>query len=288
MVKAKAYVVYGLGEGCHEEVLHAYSRAGAISELIHFRELISTKKLFESQILNLSGGFFHGDIGGAGMCAANEIEHALINSKKFKDLLLEYIEKGGIVYGQCNGFQVLVKTGLLPGIDNDYSKQTVTLTTNDCGVYRVDPVLHKIQRKHFAFERIDHLWLWCRHGEGKIQFYTDSGLISKEEGEENRKKVNEGRVLLRYIHKENYEVTEKFPHSPNGSVDGIAGLVNSNGHIFAHMGHTEVGVYKSSDPRFFRWKDDLRRQGVKAADLDEKKLEGMCLQIYKNIVNYFK
>ena len=144
----KAYVVNGLGIGCHEESAHAYEKAGEKAEIVHIRQLLSgDKNLFESQILNLSGGFLHGDILGAGMCAANEIEHAVLKNdeeRKLKDLLIEYAEKGNVIYGQCNGFQLLVKTGLLPGINNDYSRQTVTLTYNDCGVYRVSPILHKI------------------------------------------------------------------------------------------------------------------------------------------------
>src|SRR3989344_7971168 len=113
----KVYVVSGLGIGCHEEAAHAYKRAGAEAEIIHIRQLLSgEKKLFNSQILNFSGGFLHGDILGAGMCAANELEHAAIHDdgqlKKMKDMLVDYAEKGNVIYGQCNGFQLLVKTGL--------------------------------------------------------------------------------------------------------------------------------------------------------------------------------
>jgi phosphoribosylformylglycinamidine synthase len=281
MIKPKAYVINGLGIGCHAEAAHAYQRAGADAEVVHIRQLLAGGKdfLFMSQILNLSGGFLHGDILGAGMCAANELEHSGI-----KDLLLEYAEKGNVIYGQCNGFQLLVKTGLLPGIDNDYARQTVTLTHNDCGIYRVSPVRHKVEKKHFAFEGIDDsdLLLWCRHGEGKLMFYSDSGLVSKEEGEENRRKVNEKHVLLRYVSPDG-KTAEKFPYNPNGSVDGIAGLVNLNGQIFAHMAHTEVSIYSSRDPRWFFEKDRLRREGIQ---IDEKNLEGIALKIFQNIVNH--
>ena len=132
-MRPKAYVINGLGIGCHEEAAHAYEKAGADAEIVHIRQLLSGGKkfLFKSQILNLSGGFLHGDILGAGMCAANELEHSGI-----KDLLIEYAQRN-VIYGQCNGFQLLVKTGLLPGIYGDYSRQTVTLTHNDCGNYFV-------------------------------------------------------------------------------------------------------------------------------------------------------
>lgn len=274
----KAYATNGLGIGCHKEVADAFEKAGAKAEIIHIKQLLSGEKdIFDSQILNLSGGFLHGDILGAGICAANELEHSGI-----KDRLIEYAEKGNVIYGQCNGFQLLVKTGLLPGINKDYSKQTLTLTHNDCGNYRVTPALHKIESGHFAFKDIDEdLYLWCRHGEGKIQFYSEHGLISKQEAEQNRKKVNQNHVLLRYA-KENNS-TQEFPYNPNGSVNGIAGLLNENGCIFGHMAHPEVSVYASRDPRWFFIKDDLRRQGIK--DYESK---GIGLKIFENIVDRFK
>jgi phosphoribosylformylglycinamidine synthase subunit PurQ / glutaminase len=296
MAKPKAYVISGLGIGCHEEVAHAYTKAGADAEIIHIKQILNgQKKLSETDILNLAGGFLHGDMLGSGMCAANEIEHSIIpdgdEQKRLKEVMIKFAEKGNVIWGQCNGFQLLVKTGLLPGIDNDYSKQTLTLTHNDCGNYRVAPVLHKIEMpNHFAFKGIDDtdLYLWCRHGEGKIQFHSEYGLIKKEEGEQNRKRVNESHVLLRYADPATKQATEEFPHNPNGSVDGIAGLTNPNGNIFGQMAHPEVGIYKSRDPRFFQLKDEWRRQGIKAADIDEKRLEDTCLQIFKNIIEYVK
>ncbi len=288
----KAYVVYGLGIGCHREVAYAYEKAGAEAELVHIRQLLSGEKiLFNSQILNLSGGFLHGDILGAGMCAANELEHAKISEddgKRIKDLLVEYSEKGNVIYGQCNGFQLLVKTGLLPGIDNDYSRQTVTLTTNDCGNYRVAPVLHRVVKSHFAFEGIDDdFYIWCRHGEGKIRFYSDYGLVPKEEGERNRRMINANHVLLRYVDPVTKQPTEEFPHNPNGSVDGTAGLLNLNGNIFAQMGHTEVAVEISRDPRFFAMKDELRRQGIRSEDLLKRIGDGVGSKVFRNIVKHF-
>jgi phosphoribosylformylglycinamidine synthase len=289
----KAYVVNGLGVGCHQEVAHAYEKARAKAEIIHIKQLLKGEKdLFDSQILNLSGGFLHGDMMGAGMCAANEIEHATLSNdeeRKFKDVLLEFVEKGNIVYGQCNGFQVLVKTGLLPGIANNHSKQTVTLTDNNCGVYRVTPAMHVVENDHFAFEGLDDdFYLWCRHGEGKIVFYSDHSLVKEKRGEVHRKIINERHVLLRYVDPDTKKTTEEFPHNPNGSVDGIAGLANNNGRVFGHMAHPEVSVYLSRDPRYFRLKDKWRRGGFSSVHFDKKKLEGIGLKIFKNIVMYFE
>lgn len=279
----KVYVTKGLGIGCHEEVAHAYQKAGADVEIVHLKQILTgEKRLEDSQILNLSGGFLHGDILGAGMCAANELEHSGI-----KDKLLRYKEDGNIVYGQCNGFQLMVRTGLLPGVNNDFTRQTVTLTNNDCGVYRVDFVLHKVEPiKHFAFEGIDEIYLWCRHGEGNLKFYSPYGSVSKEESEQIREAVNKNHVLLRYISPETHKPTQAFPYNPNGSVDAIAGLANNT--FIGHMAHTEVGVYITRDPRWPKIKDDLRRKGIKAGDLTDKMMEGPALQVFRNIVEYFR
>lgn len=286
--KPKVYVIKGLGIGCHTEAAHAYEKAGADVEIVHIRQLLAGGRefLFRSQVLNLSGGFLHGDILGAGMCAANELEQSGI-----KDLLIEYANKGNVIYGQCNGFQLLVKTGLLPGINRDYSKQTVTLTHNDCGNYRVAPVAHMVDGSynHFAFSGLrDMFYLWCRHGEGKIQFHSKSGLIDEKQAESNRLITNYGYVILRYVDTNTRKPTEQFPYNPNGSAHGIAGLANTNGNIFGHMAHTEVGVYRSRDSRFFEWKEMLRRQSVKAEDITQEKLEDVCLRVFKNIVNYVR
>lgn len=297
MAKPKVYVTNGLGIGCHEEVAHAYAKAGADAEVVHIKQLLSGEKnIFDAQIINFAGGFLHGDILGAGMCAANELEHSVVNDERLKDRLVRFSEKG-VIYGQCNGFQLLVKTGLLPGINNDYSKQTATLTHNDCGSYRVDYVRHNIEplhASHFAFKNITYpISMWCRHGEGKLMFNSESGLVSTEEGERIRTVVNSRHVLLRYATPDNNRAeSADYPHNPNGSVDGIAGIVNHNGHIFAHMAHSEVGIYASRDPDWFATKERLKRTAgmfpAPTFNHDSEFNNGECLRIFKNIVDYFK
>lgn len=277
----RAYVINGLGIGCHEEVKHAFEVAGAEAEIIHIRRLLAGDvDLSQAQILNFAGGFLHGDMGGAGMYAANELEQSGI-----KDSLLEFVEDGGVIYGQCNGFQLLVKTGLLPGIGGDYSRQTVTLTNNDVDNYRVDFVHLRVEGKTnpFAFLEADKLAMWSRHGEGKIQFHTRFGSITEEEGERNRAAVNESHVLLRYVDPTNLEMppTEEFPHNPNGSVDGIAGLVDTTGRIFGQMPHPEAGVYISRMPGYFGAKDALRRRENKPSH------HAYGREVFRNIVRFF-
>ncbi|MFH1054079.1 MAG: phosphoribosylformylglycinamidine synthase subunit PurQ [Candidatus Woesearchaeota archaeon] len=283
MKTPKAFVIYGNGIGCHKEVAHAFEKAGAAVDLVHMNALLRRiVDIKDADIVDFAGGFLQRDDLGAGMCAANELEHSGI-----KDDLIEFAHAGKVIYGQCNGFQLLVKTGLLPGIDANYSRQTVTLTYNDCGNYRDSHVLHSKDRPHFAFQGIEgnDLWMSCRHGEGKMLFYSPYGSIPEDEAARNRNAVNENHVLLRYIDPITLKPTEEFPHSPNGSVDGIAGLVNMTSTIFGHMAHPEVGIYRSRNPDFFKWKDRMRRAGV---TVDDKLMRAACLKVFENIVDYLR
>ncbi|HIH39086.1 phosphoribosylformylglycinamidine synthase subunit PurQ [Candidatus Woesearchaeota archaeon] len=282
----KAYVLYGNGIGCHNEAVHAYQMAGAKAELLHFNELLAGRDISDSQILNISGGFMHGDVGGSAIAAANEIATTRFDAATLKELLLEYADTGNLIFGQCNGFQLEVKLGLLPGIDQIYEQQC-TLTTNDCGIYRVDFVQHKVAREHYAFEGIEYVGLWCRHGEGKMVFWTPEGSILQDLGEQWLQTVLERHVLMYYVDPDG-SPTEQFPYSPNGSVKAIAGLVDPSGNIIGNMAHPEVSVHASSHPAWYQMKDNLRRRGVKSKDLTEEHLTDIGLRVFKNIVSHFR
>ena len=285
MTKVKALVVYGLGIGCHNETLSAYKLAGAEAELIHINSLlkISQSTLEATQIINFSGGFLFGDILGSGMCAVNLIENSVLdNQKKLQDVLWDFSENGKVIYGQCNGFQVLVKSGLLPAINKNHQEPVVSLSHNDCGSYRVDYVPHKVASDHFAFADLkDQLfYLWCRHGEGKISFSTKYSKIKESNAKENLQEVLNSHLLLNYVHPETGKPTEEFPFNPNGSVLGIAGLKSANGRIFGQMAHPEVSVLKEQSPLWFKQKEEAKRSG-------QQILEPVGLKIFKNIVGYF-
>lgn len=271
----KAKVVYGLGIGCHQETALAYQQAGAEVSLIHIKDLLESSHWFsDTQILNISGGFLHGDILGSAMCASAYLEH-----NKLTDILWDFSEKGGVIYGQCNGFQLLVKSGLLPGIDKT---PALTLSDNACGSYRVDYVPHKVTSDHFAFSGLkDLIYLWCRHGEGRVTFNSDFSSYSKKDAAENTEKILEDHVLLQYINPQSLEATQEFPFNPNGSEYAIAGLKSSNCRIFGHMAHPEVSVFASRNPEWFREKEAKRRGLGQGKDLEFGR------RVFSNIVEYF-
>ncbi len=273
----KVLIIHGLGIGCHEESKLAYTQNGARVDLIHFNQLLERKELLKNyQIINIAGGFMHGDLLGSAMCAVNQL-----NINGLTEAFWNFADKGGVIYGQCNGFQLLVKSGLLPASDNNYTKQALTLAHNDCGSYRVAYVPHKLKNNHFAFAGLEDqvFYLWCRHGEGKLQF-SDKFSAFDPVSESIKQKIVSEHVLLEYADPVTGKSTERFPNNPNGSLLGIAGLKSSNGRIFGQMAHPEVSVFDFTDPQAFEKKEALKR-GIKL----DCSLVGRT--IINNIVNYF-
>ena len=126
MVKPKVLILSGYGINCEEETAFAFRKAGASPEIVHINDLIEKNRLLRNyQILVFPGGFSYGDDTGAGNALANRIKNHL------RDDLLEFIHRDKLVLGICNGFQTLVRTGLLPY--NNLGKMDITLAQNQNG-----------------------------------------------------------------------------------------------------------------------------------------------------------
>jgi len=136
-MKPRALILRTAGTNCDTETAHAFELAGAHSELLHVNRLLEKPSSLEDfQIMAIPGGFSYGDDIAAGRIFANQIAHHL------REPLARFLESGKPVIGICNGFQVLVKTDLLPGpIGSHLSGQTATLTNNDSGRF-VDRWVH--------------------------------------------------------------------------------------------------------------------------------------------------
>src|SRR5579859_5288501 len=127
-MKPKAMILRTAGTNCDGETAYAFELAGAQTEKVHVNRLIEQPHLLSQyQLLAFPGGFSYGDDIAAGRILANQITHHL------HDALHRFVESGKPVIGICNGFQVLVKTDLLPGPLGGRSGQTCTLTNNGCG-----------------------------------------------------------------------------------------------------------------------------------------------------------
>ena len=258
MRKVKVLVLYGHGINCDNELKKAFELAGAFAERVHTNELIEkSKTLNDYDIFALPGGFSFGDD-----IAAGKI-HAVKFKYRLRDDLSEFIANKKLIIGICNGFQIMAKLGILPGIDNDYWTERVTLTFNDFGKFEDRWVYLKVEKSPCVFTKnIQGLYLPVRHGEGK--FYT------KPETLDELKKNN--LVVMRYVGANN-EKNPGYPYNPNGSLDDIAAICDPSGRIFGLMPHPEAYIYKENHPRHTR---------------EILPGKGLGLKIFKNAVKYVK
>src|SRR6056297_4051719 len=134
--RVKAMVLSGNGTNCEREVAHACRLAGADTDIVHISALLAGRVTLDAyHFLHLAGGFLDGDDLGSAKAGANRLRHAAVHGseEKLADQLQKFIADGKLIMGVCNGFQLMVKLGLLPALDGDYRSQVATLTFNDSG-----------------------------------------------------------------------------------------------------------------------------------------------------------
>jgi len=255
----KALVLTGYGINCDMELAHAFKIAGAEAERVHLTDLINrTRKLSDFHIFALPGGFSFGDDIASGKVLANMIKYNLGGQ------VLEFINERKLIIGICNGFQAMVKMGLLPGFDGDYSTPNVTLTFNDSGRFEDRWVhLKTNQNSKCIFTKgIESMYLPVRHGEGKFVTKTQQVLTRMKKGNQ---------VVFQYVDKEGN--LAGYPHNPNGSVDNIAGICDETGRVFGMMPHPEAFQHRTNHPRWTR---------------EELPEEGVGIAIFRNAVEYVR
>ena len=242
------------GTNCEEESFLAFKRLGTKPEKVHLKQLTGTdvsneekRSLSEYQILVLPGGFSAGDYVRAGAIFA-----ARMKSKLSGDLV-EFIKSGKPVLGICNGFQILVETGLLPAMSGVMTEiPEAVLGTNDSGRFECRPtLLRKVNRGSCAFtSRIspDKISLIpSAHAEGKLMFPLDRSKRIVQELEDN------DQIVFKYVDPEGNLAT--YPWCPNGSTDNIAGICNREGNVFGLMPHPERVFFKFTHPDWTRQPD---------------------------------
>ena len=230
MTAIKTLVLRSPGTNCDVETAYAFELADSCAELVHIRQLVASRHpLAGFQILVFPGGFAYGDDLGAGKVVANRI------SLKLSGDIEAFVQRGGLVMGICNGFQVLVKAGLLPGPLS--GGQIVTLAGNDSGRFECRWVNLKVNpQSRCIFTRgIERLSLPVANGEGKLvaPAETLAGLDA----------------ALYYCDIEGRD-TAAYPENPNGSMGNIAGLTDATGRIFALMPHPERYIRDTQHPRW--------------------------------------
>ena len=263
MTKPKTLILRTAGTNCDKETKFAFELAGSVAELVHINEIISgSVKLPDYQILALPGGFSYGDDVAAGKILANELRF------KLGEVLNKFIKEGKLIIGICNGFQILVKAGILPG--NGDFQQDVSLVINDSGKFEDRWVYLKSQKSKVKTQNKcvwtkglpEIIYLPVAHGEGKF--------ITKDKAVLVRLK-NNCQVVFQYCNREGK--LSDYPDNPNGSVDNIAAISDESGRIFGLMPHPERHILGTQHPRW-------TREGLKKY--------GDGLAIFRNGVEYAK
>ena len=232
----KTLIISGFGTNSHRETAYAASLAGSDKvEIMHFADLVSLKgRLKDYQFLIFPGGFLDGDDLGAAQTAAirwrylkNESNIALL------DMLNEFIYSGGLILGICNGFQLLVKLGLLPGLGEKKFVRQVSLAPNKSAKFEDRWVNLKVNpnSKCVFTQNLSSLKMPVRHGEGRL-VAENQQLLEKLD--------SENLIALTYTKPDSIQPTMEYPYNPNGSVGGIAGLTDPSGHILGLMPHPEA------------------------------------------------
>ena len=262
-------VVTGYGINCEEETAYAFRLAGAETTIAHVNDLLDGRESLERhQILALPGGFSYGDALGSGLALANKIRFAPGPGGTLLERIRRFVAAGKQVIGICNGFQVLVKTGLLPGLDPALTP-AVSLAGNDSGRFE-DRWVHLAvdSRRAVAVRGIKALFLPVRHGEGK--FVTGSTDLLTQLGER-------GQVVLRYADPPEFSPTMAYPANPNGSEGAVAGICDPTGRVLGLMPHPEAFLTFYNHPCWAR----LRAEG-KVPQSEE----GEGLALFYNMVRF--
>lgn len=264
MATVNALVLRAAGTNCDAETVYAFERAGAAVERLHVNRLREEPGLLgRFQILAIPGGFTYGDDLGAGRVLANELRLHLAEP------LRRFLERGGLAIGICNGFQALVKAGLLPATTTDAARsgeQEATLAGNDSGRFEARWIYLECTSDRTPFLRKgDRLHLPTAHGEGKFMCASPEVRARLEA---------QGQVVLRYVDAGGRP--GPYPVNPSGSEDGVAGVCDPSGRVFGLMPHPERHIDFHHHPRWTR--EDGRGPDA----------EGDGLRVFRNAVAHVR
>lgn len=255
------------GTNCDLETAFAFETSGAKADRVHLQRLFETpQRLGDYQILCIPGGFSYGDDIGAGVIFSRHL------SGQLADTLGEFLKRDTLILGICNGFQVLLKSGILPNGTKAWpatGEPPATLTWNDNGKYTAIWVKLKVDSEQNVFLRnLEELELPLAHAEGRF-VVRQASLIDEWQ--------NQSQIALRYApaHTNGHGTPNEilpYPDNPNGSVANIAGLSDPTGRVLGLMPHPERFLHRTQHPQWTRREMDAVGTGQK---------------LFQNAVDYF-
>ena len=249
----------------------AYQLAGAEAQIVHLSDVFSGRvSIHDYQILNFPGGFSFGDDLGSAKVLGNKFKFKpMASGKRFMEDMQKFLSEGKFMMGVCNGFQALIKMGLLPNVGGNF-EQEATLTHNDSGKFEDRWVRMRVSENTQTpfLDGMQAFDVPVRHGEGKLIFRDDA-----IRAEVVKKKLN----CLDYADKSGNSTSE-YPLNPNGSQINCAGLTDPSGQVFGLMPHPEAYLSLYNHPNW----GQKKRQNPGISE------QGEGLEIFKNIVNKLK
>ena len=267
MPQPRVLILRAPGTNCDAEAAHAFSLVGGRIDSLHINRLLEQPSLYNQyQILCLPGGFSFGDDIASGRILANLIRHHLA------DALREFKAAGKLILGICNGFQVLIKSGLLLDDDRRHGAPA-TLAWNRSGRFEDRWVNLKTDGSKCVFlAGIEAMYLPVAHGEGRFAARSPEVLDELDRA---------GQLVLRYAAGKPSaalvsaipQTAVAYPENPNGAERDVAGVCDSTGRVFGLMPHPERHVDPVQHPRWTR---------------GEARTPGDGLRVFANAVAYFR
>jgi phosphoribosylformylglycinamidine synthase len=255
MATPRALILRAPGANCDAEAQFAFEQAGAFAERLHINRLREQPALLKHyQILVIPGGFTYGDDVAAGKILANQLQHFLSQA------LHEFRAQEKLILGICNGFQALLKAGLI--IPPDEDGPLATLAHNASGRFEDRWVYLQARPGRCVFLKgYERLHVPVAHGEGNFVCRTVWILKGLEQA---------GQIVLHYVDAAGRP--GPYPINPNGAQGDVAGLCDITGRVLGLMPHPERHVMATQHPRW-------TREGLAA--------EGDGLRLFRNAVDYF-
>jgi phosphoribosylformylglycinamidine synthase len=255
----KVLILRSPGANCDRDAAFAFEQAGGKATLLHVNQLLERPaQIADYQILCIPGGFSYGDDISAGRILANQIRHHLF------DVLQEFKAAGKLIIGICNGFQILIKSGLL--LPDKADEPIATLAGNQSGKFE-DRWVNLVVRseKCVWLQGIERMYLPVAHGEGQFIARDEATLHALAVG---------GQLCLRYATDEGATEVVPYPQNPNGAQRNVAGVCDATGRVFGLMPHPERHIDFTHHPRWTR--------------REQQPEHGDGLMVFQNAIAYFR